>query len=634
MASGEQPRGSNAPAASPGPTLVARRPLSSLVDPGAGADQAGEPHSDLDHQVSQRVEKSADDGVGPRTSGMGSLLSPPRGERVTSKERRGPAAAAAADLAQSDTLVAADAAHTPAGSQSGAALPRETAQLVGTRIGERYTVLRELGRGGMSEVYVARHELLQKDVAIKVLRPELAANHDALERFHREAIAAAKVGDPRIVEVSDFGHTSDGKAYLVMELLEGQDLRRLIRSEGALPAGRAVAIARQILRGLEAAHERGIVHRDLKAENIFLGRRDGVDTVKILDFGISKLRDVGNEQGVGREGGALTSTGMVMGTPQYIAPEQAYAQSDIDHRADIYAMGVILYEMLTGELPFLGESALELMMQHVQQKPERPSRRRPDLAIPAILEHVTLKALRKERRDRFASARQMLDALPPAEELTGGYASAAVGAYAARRPSRQGLLLGGLAVSLLLGGALWFAFYGGDSTHEDGHQLRSGASATRRKGGLGSRAVAGRRTSQGLRAARHKQAVVAPGSAQTASRPSSAPTRTPALRPASEADSAFTMTIRALPRSATLQTADGRRFRSVATLRVRQGDKITLRISAPGHVPLVETLVASSARSSRSYQLKARASTERVHKRPISETKGPGTDLRGNPYQP
>jgi serine/threonine-protein kinase len=327
-----------------------------------------------------------------------------------------------------------DTAVSPSGSSTepplaARASPRE--ELIGQSLGGRYTVLELIGTGGMSIVYLARHELLKKPVAVKVLREELATNKASLSRFHREALAAASIGDPHIVDVTDYGFTDRGDAYIVMERLEGKDLRRTIAAEGAFPAGRAVAIARQILRALQAAHALGIIHRDLKAENVFLTQRDGKDFVKLLDFGISKITQPLDDGNV-----AATGTGVVMGTPQYIAPEQAHGAQDLDHRVDLYAMGVILYEMLTGTLPFTGKSALEVVMKHVQEEPQPPRARRPELAIPAELEAVVLKAMAKSPADRHASAEAMLEALPEATALPGGFTSGSL--QPAPRPSSGG----------------------------------------------------------------------------------------------------------------------------------------------------------------------------------------------------
>jgi serine/threonine-protein kinase len=333
---------------------------------------------------------------------------------------------------------------TPPG--TGPHAPAVRDDLVGKTLDGRYTILEPLGKGGMSVVYVARHELLKKIVAIKLLREEIAANKASLSRFHREAMAAAAIGDPHIVDVTDYGFTQAGEAFIVMERLEGQNLRQLITAQGALPAGRAIAIARQILRALSAAHARGIVHRDLKAENVFLTQREGHDFVKLLDFGITKILQAEPGSATG-----LTGTGVVMGTPQYIAPEQAHGAPDVDHRVDIYSLGVILYEMITGTLPFTGNTALEVMMKHVQEAPQPPHLRRPDLAIPPEVEQVVLKALAKSAADRYASADEMLAALPSPTALPGGFVSGALSA-APQRGTRWPAIAAGIAAFLAVAG--------------------------------------------------------------------------------------------------------------------------------------------------------------------------------------
>ena len=290
---------------------------------------------------------------------------------------------------------------------------------VGQILGERYKVLDRLGSGGMAIVYRARHQTLRTTVAVKVLKRRLAVDRVSVTRFHREAMAAASVGNPHIVHIIDYGFTASGDAFIVMEYLEGLSLRQVVRGEGPLAMGRAVSICRQILRGLDAAHGQGIVHRDLKGDNVFVTCQGGRDFVKLLDFGISKVAyPEGEDQSTG-----LTSTGVVMGTPQYIAPEQASGLDEVDQRADIYALGVILYEMLTGLLPFDGRTPLEILMKHVQEVPVPPSKRRPELGIPPELDAVVLKALNKDPADRYATAAEMKAALPDATVLPGGFAS-------------------------------------------------------------------------------------------------------------------------------------------------------------------------------------------------------------------
>ena len=320
---------------------------------------------------------------------------------------------------------------------------------VGQVLAQRYRVLDRLGSGGMAIVYRARHETLRTTVAVKVLKKRLAADRVSVTRFHREAMAAASVGNPHIVHIIDYGFTATGDAFIVMEYLEGQSLRQLIRGEGPLAIGRAVSICRQTLRGLDAAHGQGIVHRDLKGDNVFITCQGGRDFVKLLDFGISKVAYTED----GEHSTGLTSTGVVMGTPQYISPEQASGLDEVDHRADIYALGAILYEMLTGQLPFEGRAPLEILMKHVQEIPVAPGKRRPDLGIPPELDRVVLKALQKDPADRYATAAEMQAALPEATALPGGFASGPLpsAAAAARRGRFSIPVIVGLGALVLLG---------------------------------------------------------------------------------------------------------------------------------------------------------------------------------------
>jgi serine/threonine protein kinase len=267
----------------------------------------------------------------------------------------------------------------------------------------RYELGAVLGRGGMGVVYEARHIALGRSVALKVLRRDLARSSEAVARFHREARAAASIRSPHVVEVFDFGFTEEGDAYIAMERLHGVDLRRLVQTEGPLDPARAVAIARQIARGLASAHAQGIVHRDLKSENVIVSDRDAVAVVKILDFGISKIAEFD-------EGGSpLTSEGVVMGTPHYMAPELLRGADLADARADLYALGCVLYELLTGTLPFSGRTAMEVAYKHVHEPVEPPSARRPDLG--STFDSLARAALEKDVTKRIPSAERFLLAL-------------------------------------------------------------------------------------------------------------------------------------------------------------------------------------------------------------------------------
>jgi serine/threonine-protein kinase len=288
--------------------------------------------------------------------------------------------------------------------------------MIGHCLAGRYLIERRLGRGGMGMVYLARHQALGKAVAVKLIHSEMARNELNMARFEREARSAAALDHEHVVDVIDYGHTEDGLAFMVMEALEGRTVGEMIEEVGPLPAGRATAIAWQIAKGLRVAHEAGLIHRDLKSPNVFLVDREGRDHVKLLDFGISKILESDNEDDV-----KLTSTGVVMGTPNYLSPEQAKGEKDIDHRADIYALGVIFYEMLTGTLPFTGSNVLELAYKHISVEPEPPSAKRPDLNIPPELDRVVLRCLSKEPEARYQTAPELMAALPDPSNLSGGW---------------------------------------------------------------------------------------------------------------------------------------------------------------------------------------------------------------------
>ena len=216
----------------------------------------------------------------------------------------------------------------------------------GAALDDKYRVVRHLSSGGMGAVYEVEHRGLGKRLAAKLLKPELARRADLLERFRREARAASAIGHEHIIEVTDLGQTAHKVPFLVMELLSGQTLAALCKAERRLEPARAVHIARQILSALGAAHARGIVHRDLKPENVFLIQRGGdPDFVKLLDFGIAKLLDEVDAP-------ELTRAGQVVGTPTYMAPEQARGEKTVDGRADLYGVGAILYRMVTGQRPY------------------------------------------------------------------------------------------------------------------------------------------------------------------------------------------------------------------------------------------------------------------------------------------
>jgi eukaryotic-like serine/threonine-protein kinase len=271
-----------------------------------------------------------------------------------------------------------------------------------------YRLEEKLGQGGMGEVWRARHRMLARPAAIKLIRPSLAADarpgvsEDALRRFEREAQVIARLRSPHTVELFDFGIADDGAFYYVMELLEGLDADALVRRSGPIPAERAVYLLRQVCHSLSEAESCGLVHRDIKPANIFLCRYgEEYDFVKVLDFGIVTAPREAVEAGP-----ALTRENVVQGTPEFIAPEQALGESQLDGRADIYATGCVAYWLLTGQLVFKAETQMALLLQHAQTPPTPPSARSA-LPIPPALDDLVLSCLAKDPAKRPQTAREL-----------------------------------------------------------------------------------------------------------------------------------------------------------------------------------------------------------------------------------
>ncbi|MBC7173623.1 MAG: serine/threonine protein kinase, partial [Polyangiaceae bacterium] len=279
--------------------------------------------------------------------------------------------------------------------------------LIGRTVGGRYRLISRIGVGGMSTVYLARHVLIDRLVAVKVLRRDLAQDPRQRDRFIREARAVNRINHENIVEITDFGETEDGLVYLVMEYVPGEPLFKAM-SAGPFSALRSLNIAEQIAGALGRAHQMGVVHRDLKPENLLVVPRKGrIDFIKILDFGIAKILDAPS----------LTGSQQIFGTPGYIAPE--YIESaNIDGRADLYSLGVILYELVTGALPFDYEYPGDLLVKHVTEAPIPPRRRRPEVEVP--VESLILRCLEKKPERRFRDAYHFLDELRSARERLGG----------------------------------------------------------------------------------------------------------------------------------------------------------------------------------------------------------------------
>ncbi|HEY3355664.1 MAG TPA: serine/threonine-protein kinase [Polyangia bacterium] len=301
---------------------------------------------------------------------------------------------------------------------------------LGSVIAERYRLERKLGEGGMGVVYLARHIVLEKPVAIKILAEDLARRPDLVQRFLHEAKAASRIHQENIVDITDFGQTPSGTVFFAMELLEGRDLATLIRREvGAVAWPRAKPILVQICRALAAAHQKGIIHRDMKPENVFLIEREGTsDFVKVLDFGIAKM--TGMEE---QAGNRLTRTGMIFGTPEYMSPEQAQGTHP-DHRVDVYAVGVIMYEMLTGNVPFRADTFMGVLTKHMFTAPVPPSLARPEAGITPDLDAIVMRALEKDRTRRF----QTMAELGQAIAATAGGAAIAFGSAGATAAALPG----------------------------------------------------------------------------------------------------------------------------------------------------------------------------------------------------
>jgi eukaryotic-like serine/threonine-protein kinase len=272
---------------------------------------------------------------------------------------------------------------------------------IGKTVAKKYRVEQMLGEGGMGRVYKATQLALDKPVVLKVLRQALLGDERTVARFQREAKAASRLNHPNSISVLDFGQADDGAMYIAMEYVQGKDLHHILSREWPLPEARVVRIMSQVLSALADAHSAGVIHRDLKPENIMVEQRRGEpDFVKVLDFGIAKIIDGTND-----EGPALTRAGFVCGTPEYMSPEQARG-APLDHRSDLYAVGVILYQLMSGLLPFDSDSAVGFATKHLTEVPPPPSKRRPDAKISPAMERLILRTMAKSPDDRPQTAEQ------------------------------------------------------------------------------------------------------------------------------------------------------------------------------------------------------------------------------------
>jgi serine/threonine protein kinase len=324
---------------------------------------------------------------------------------------------ASGSSASAGSGVGGDASNTgsgksPSNRPSGIPRPGGAEALIGTILGGRYKIEKLLGEGGMGAVYQAEHTHMRKRLAVKVLHPEMSRLPEVVARFEREAMAAAHIDHPNVAAATDFGKLDDGSFFLVLEFVEGQSLRDLMNL-GRLDVGRALRILRQVSGALGQAHALGIVHRDLKPENVMLVERGGdPDFVKVLDFGIAKVPvgDLAKEAPGSVKGPVLTQLGMVYGTPEYMAPEQALGQN-VDPRADIYALGVLTFEMLAGVRPFDHESKVTLLGMHVTAPVPSIAQKSPEANVPPEVEAIIIRMLAKEATQRYVDAKELVEVL-------------------------------------------------------------------------------------------------------------------------------------------------------------------------------------------------------------------------------
>ena len=350
---------------------------------------------------------------------------------IRAPRRADPAAQAPAARAEGGMgLAAAPARH---------ALPPPNHPLIGRSLNSRYLIEQKIGEGGFGSVFRGRQVATGRPVALKVLHPHNVSDPTVVARFRREAEACSRLTDPHTVTIYDFDRTDDGILYLAMELLRGRPLQDLQREEGPLAPARVVEILDQAAQALGEAHEKGIVHRDMKPENLMIETRDGTDAVKVLDFGIAKLA------GSGKPAPALTAIGQTLGTVEFMSPEQLRGQP-LDGRSDIYALGMMAYEMLTGTLPFKPvRGPTDIINFHLKTPPPPPSSMRTDLKIPRAIDRVVVKMVAKERSDRHLDTHELRQHLQAVRRSLEGSSFASVG-----------LGIAAIATAVLLAGWLFF----------------------------------------------------------------------------------------------------------------------------------------------------------------------------------
>lgn len=310
-------------------------------------------------------------------------------------------------------------------------MPQEPEEsLVGTILCGRYGIISLVGRGGIGVVYKARHMLMDRIVAIKMLKRNFASDNTSMLRFQQEAKTASNLTHQNVIGVHDFGISDDGLPYLVMDYLEGTSLADIIREEGAITPERAISLFTQTCAGLHHAHQQGVVHRDVKPSNLMIIQTPHGECVKIVDFGMAKLISF-----EGQEGLRLTATGDVLGSPLYMSPEQCTGEP-LDARSDLYSLGCTMYEALMGQTPLMGNTAMDTMYKHLKAIPLGFHEERPDLKIPPQLEMVVFKALEKDPRRRYQSMLELQQALEKVD-LNQGSSLISVLSRTSRRLRRQ-----------------------------------------------------------------------------------------------------------------------------------------------------------------------------------------------------
>jgi serine/threonine protein kinase len=285
--------------------------------------------------------------------------------------------------------------------------PVSSDKYIGEQVAGQFHIRQRIGAGGMGSVYKAEQPDMNRHVAVKILHPRYLSRPDLVSRFRREARAMSHLSHPNTARVFLYGQLDDGACYFVMEYLEGRNLAQTVRAEGPMEPMRAIHIMKQVCAALDEAHRAGIIHRDLKPENIFLTSQGGIqDFPKVLDFGLAKVTEKQMRPG----SMILTREGMVFGTPEFMSPEQAQGKA-LEPNSDVYSLGVILYELLTGKLPFDAKQPLEFIQLHVNAKPIPLSERVPGMTFPPGLEAAVMKTMEKRPEDRYTTAQEFADAL-------------------------------------------------------------------------------------------------------------------------------------------------------------------------------------------------------------------------------